>query len=172
MTKEGANARQVTSSERRPALFKKVSEVCALCAVEMGIIVLSPRGKPFYFGHSPVDAAYIDAIQQAQTDRDQILEEMNKQYADVLKQLKVGMKGAKELDDIKPLRFENLSFSEYVAVDEWLEDVEKAVGKRRMELLALEASSSTPCPRAIDASVGSGTDDGCGDPGKAEAGKV
>jgi len=97
---------------------------------------------------------------------------MNKQYADVLKQLKVGMKGAEELDGIMPLRFENLSFSEFMVVNEWQEDVEKAVDKRRMDLLVLEASSSTPCPRAIDASVGSGTDDGCGDPGKAEAGHV
>lgn len=36
---------------------------------------------------------------------------MNKQYANVLGQLKVGIKGAKELNDIKPLQFENLSFS-------------------------------------------------------------
>ncbi|XP_010030754.2 agamous-like MADS-box protein AGL62 [Eucalyptus grandis] len=180
MTKEGANARQATSSKRRPGLLKKASELYAFCAIEMAIIVLSPRGKPFYFGHPSVDAtvdmrehpkmACIDATQQAQTDRQQILEKLNKQYADVLEQLKAGMKGAKELSDIKPLRFENFSFNDFVVFGKWLEDVENAVDKRRTELLALESSSSTPCPGAIKASVRSQNDDKCDDPCKAQVG--
>ncbi|XP_056169860.1 agamous-like MADS-box protein AGL62 [Syzygium oleosum] len=171
MTKGSANARQVTFSKPRPGLFKKASEVYARCAIEMAIIVLSPRGKPFYFGHPSVDAvldrfehpkmACIDAIQQAQTDRAQVLEKMNKQYADVLEQLKVGMEGAKELNDIKPLRFENFSFNDFMVFKKWLEDLEKAVEKRRMELLALEA---------INGSIRSKNDDKCCDPRKAEVG--
>ncbi|XP_039158468.1 agamous-like MADS-box protein AGL62 [Eucalyptus grandis] len=163
MTKEGANARRATFLKCQPGLLKAASELYAFCAVEMAIIVLSPGGEPFYFGHPSVDVAVdmrehpkmasIDATRQAQTDRDQILKKLNKQYAYVLEQLKVGMKGAKELDDIKPLRIESLSFSELMIVDEWLEDVEKAVDLRSMDLLALEASSSTPCPRSTDASI-------------------
>ncbi|XP_039158469.1 agamous-like MADS-box protein AGL62 [Eucalyptus grandis] len=146
MTKEGANARQATSSKRRPGLLKKASELYAFCAIEMAVIVLSPRGKPFYFGHPSVDAtvdkrehpkmACIDATQQAQTDRQQILEKLNKQYVDVLEQLKAGMEGAKEMSDIKPLRFKNFSFNDFVVFGKWLEDVENAVDKRRTELLA------------------------------------
>ncbi|KAL3723192.1 hypothetical protein ACJRO7_035380 [Eucalyptus globulus] len=165
MTKEGANARQATFLKRRPGLLKKASELYAFCAIEMAIIVLSPRGESFYFGHPSMDAA-------AQTDRDQFLEKLNKRYANVLEQMKVGIKGAKELDDIKLLRFENLSFSEFMVVDEWLEDVEKAVDKRRMDLVAPEVSSSTPCPRAIDASIRSKTDDRCDNPRKAESGNA
>jgi len=68
----------------------------------MAIIVLSPRGESCHFGHPSVDAAVdmsehpkmvrSDATRQAQTDRDQIIEKLNKQYANVLEQLK-----AKEL---------------------------------------------------------------------------
>ncbi|KAF8031786.1 hypothetical protein BT93_D0871 [Corymbia citriodora subsp. variegata] len=156
---EGKTTYARMTKEGQQGLFKKVSEGCVLCAVEMAIIVLSPRGKPFNFGHPSADAA--------QTDRDQTLEKLNKQYADVLEQLKVG---AEELNDIKVLRFEKFSLYEFLVFGKWLEDVEKAVDKRRTELLASEASSSTPCPRAIDASIISQTNDKCGDPRKSEAG--
>ncbi|KAL3723188.1 hypothetical protein ACJRO7_035376 [Eucalyptus globulus] len=119
----------------------------------MAIIVLSPTGKPFYFGHPSM--ACIDATRQAQIDRQQIPEKLNKQYADVLEQLKAGMKGAKELSDIKPLQFENFSFNDFV---------------RRTELWALKASSSTPCPGAIKASFRSQNNDKCDDPCKAQVG--
>ncbi|XP_030553580.2 agamous-like MADS-box protein AGL62 [Rhodamnia argentea] len=120
MTKEGANAGRVTSSKSRPGLFEKASEASTLCAVEMAPILLSLRGKPFYFGHPSADAvrdrsegpkmACIDANQQDETDGDKNLEELNKQYADLLEQLKAGMQGTEELDDIKPPQFENFSF--------------------------------------------------------------
>ncbi|XP_030553581.2 agamous-like MADS-box protein AGL61 [Rhodamnia argentea] len=177
MTKEGTNARRVTFSKCQPGLFKKAGEVSTLCAVETALILLSPRGKPFYLGRPSVGAvldrserpkmACIDANQRAQIDRDRNIEEIKKQYAHLLDQLKVGKEGGKELDDIKALPFEKFSFAEFKVFDEWLEDVEKAVDKRRMELLALEASSSTPRPRAADASIGSQTDD---EPRNAEAG--
>ncbi|KAK3413279.1 hypothetical protein EUGRSUZ_I01846 [Eucalyptus grandis] len=102
MTKEGANARQATFLKRRPGLLKKASELYAFCSVEMAINVLSPRGESFYFGHPSVDVAvnmhehpkmaHIDATRQAQTDREQFLEKLNKQYANVLEQMKVGIK--------------------------------------------------------------------------------
>ncbi|KAI3409384.1 GPI ethanolamine phosphate transferase 1 [Psidium guajava] len=179
MTEDGANGRRATFSKRRPGLFKKASDVSTLCAVETAIVLLSPRGKPFYFGRPSVGAvldnrserpkmACIDVDQQAQTDRDRNIEEIKKQYADLLDQLKVGKEGGKELDNIKALPFENFSFTEFKVFDEWLEELEKAVDKRRMDLLASEASSSTTCPRAIDASVGSQTDE-CGDPRNAES---
>ncbi|XP_030528275.2 agamous-like MADS-box protein AGL61 [Rhodamnia argentea] len=133
-TIEGANARQVAFSNRRPGLFKKARELCTLCAAEMAIILFSPSGKPFSFGH-PSMGAVLDrfehpetaASQQAQTNGVQTLAELNKQYADVLKQTESYLKGK--------------------------------VDKRRMELVALEASSSAPFAKAIDASVISQTDD-------------
>ncbi|XP_019170880.1 PREDICTED: agamous-like MADS-box protein AGL62 [Ipomoea nil] len=49
------NHLQVTFSKRRSGLFKKASELCILCGVEVAIIVFSPAGKVFSFGHPNVD---------------------------------------------------------------------------------------------------------------------
>lgn len=46
---------QVTFSKRRSGLFKKASELCTLCSAEIAIIVHSPGGKVFSFGHPNVD---------------------------------------------------------------------------------------------------------------------
>ncbi|XP_010437330.1 PREDICTED: agamous-like MADS-box protein AGL62 [Camelina sativa] len=45
---------QVTFSKRRFGLFKKVSELCTLCGAEILMIVFSPSGKVFSFGHPGV----------------------------------------------------------------------------------------------------------------------
>ncbi|GAB4838367.1 hypothetical protein Ancab_027901 [Ancistrocladus abbreviatus] len=53
---EKANHRQVTFSKRRSGLFKKACELCALCGIEILIIVFSPAKKVFSFGHPDVDS--------------------------------------------------------------------------------------------------------------------
>lgn len=50
------NNLQVTFSKRRSGLFKKASELCTLCGVEIAIIVFSPAKKPFSFGHPDVES--------------------------------------------------------------------------------------------------------------------
>ncbi|XP_074361203.1 agamous-like MADS-box protein AGL61 [Apium graveolens] len=52
---ERKNHLQVTFSKRRSGLFKKASELCTLCGVEIAIIVFSPAGKVFSFGHPNVE---------------------------------------------------------------------------------------------------------------------
>ncbi|XP_043692818.1 agamous-like MADS-box protein AGL62 [Telopea speciosissima] len=47
-------SRQVTFSKRRAGLFKKASELCILCGAETAILVFSPAGKVFSFGHHSV----------------------------------------------------------------------------------------------------------------------
>ncbi|XP_062013266.1 agamous-like MADS-box protein AGL61 [Rosa rugosa] len=47
---------QVTFSKRCSGLFKKASELCTLCGVEIVIIVFSPANKPFSFGHPSVES--------------------------------------------------------------------------------------------------------------------
>lgn len=47
---------QVTFSKRRSGLFKKVSELCILCGVEIAIVVFSPADKTFSFGHPEVES--------------------------------------------------------------------------------------------------------------------
>ncbi|CAM8971710.1 unnamed protein product [Rhodiola kirilowii] len=45
----------VTFSKRRAGLFKKASELCTLCGVQIAIIVFSPGKKVFSFGHPNVE---------------------------------------------------------------------------------------------------------------------
>ncbi|XP_030514176.2 agamous-like MADS-box protein AGL29 [Rhodamnia argentea] len=51
-----SSTRQVTFSKRRTGLFKKASELAVLCAVQIVIVVFSPGGKPFSFGHPNVES--------------------------------------------------------------------------------------------------------------------
>ncbi|KAK7269950.1 hypothetical protein RIF29_22772 [Crotalaria pallida] len=46
---------QVTFSKRRSGLFKKASELCTLCGVEVVLVVFSPGEKVFSFGHPNVE---------------------------------------------------------------------------------------------------------------------
>ncbi|KAK3012005.1 hypothetical protein RJ639_011263 [Escallonia herrerae] len=46
---------QVTFSKRRNGVFKKASELCTLCDAQAAIIVFSPGGKAYSFGHPHVD---------------------------------------------------------------------------------------------------------------------
>lgn len=50
------NRLQVTFSKRRTGLFKKASELCTLCGVEIAILVFSPTNKVFSFGHPDVNS--------------------------------------------------------------------------------------------------------------------
>ncbi|OVA16474.1 Transcription factor [Macleaya cordata] len=47
---------QVTFSKRRNGLFKKASELCTLCGAETAIVLYSPAGKAFSFGHPCVES--------------------------------------------------------------------------------------------------------------------
>ncbi|XP_075112906.1 agamous-like MADS-box protein AGL62 [Nicotiana tabacum] len=53
---EAKNHLQVTFSKRRSGLFKKASELCTFCGVEIAIIVFSPARKVFSFGHPNVES--------------------------------------------------------------------------------------------------------------------
>ncbi|KAH0670564.1 agamous-like MADS-box protein AGL62 [Solanum tuberosum] len=53
---EVKNHLQVTFSKRRSGLFKKASELCTLCGVEIAIIVFSPTRKAYSFGHINVES--------------------------------------------------------------------------------------------------------------------
>jgi len=56
-------ARHVCFSKRREGLNKKASELCALTGAKVAVIVYSPAGKPYSFGHPSVSAVverYLD----------------------------------------------------------------------------------------------------------------
>lgn len=49
---------QVTFSKRKSCLFKKASELCTLCDAEIALIIFSPGGKVFSFGHPNVNVLF------------------------------------------------------------------------------------------------------------------
>ncbi|KAH7836583.1 hypothetical protein Vadar_003113 [Vaccinium darrowii] len=53
--REREEDRLVTFSKRRTGLYKKGSELCTLCGTQLGILVFSPSGKPFSFGHPNIE---------------------------------------------------------------------------------------------------------------------
>ncbi|KAK1291518.1 Agamous-like MADS-box protein AGL62 [Acorus calamus] len=53
---EKAEARQVSFSKRRYGVFKKASELSILCSADVAIIVFSPGGKAFAFGHPSIES--------------------------------------------------------------------------------------------------------------------
>ncbi|XP_050383188.1 agamous-like MADS-box protein AGL61 [Argentina anserina] len=72
---------QVTFSKRCSGLFKKASELCTLCGVEIVIIIFSPANKPFSFGQpsvesiidrflNPYPSSFSSSTQQAQYCRE------------------------------------------------------------------------------------------------------
>ncbi|AES62814.1 putative transcription factor MADS-type1 family [Medicago truncatula] len=46
---------QVTFSKHHNGLFKKASELCTLCGADVALVVFSPSGKVFSFGHPNLD---------------------------------------------------------------------------------------------------------------------
>lgn len=53
-----SGTRQVTFSKRRTGLFKKANELSTLCAAQVAILVFSPGGKPYSFGHPNVESIF------------------------------------------------------------------------------------------------------------------
>ncbi|PWZ16098.1 Agamous-like MADS-box protein AGL61 [Zea mays] len=49
-------AKHVCFSKRREGLYKKANELCALTGAKVAVIVSSPAGKPYSFGHPSVRA--------------------------------------------------------------------------------------------------------------------
>ncbi|KAJ4703825.1 Agamous-like MADS-box protein [Melia azedarach] len=129
-----SNSRQVTFSKRRNGLFKKANELATLCAAQVAIVVFSPGGKPFSFGHPSVDSVaqrflnqyseqnpaeaynYVDPRQQAR------VEKLSQQLTDLLQELHVEKKRGEALDrDIKAnAMFRNKNSIDDLNLDELL----------------------------------------------------
>ncbi|KAK0580052.1 hypothetical protein LWI29_035698 [Acer saccharum] len=97
------NSRQVTFSKRRNGLFKKASELATLCAAQVAIVVFSPGGKPFSFGHPSVEAVSQrflneDSKQNAHVDEEDGVQNLNEELTELLKQLEIEKKRGKELE--------------------------------------------------------------------------
>jgi len=68
---------QVTFSKRRSGLFKKASELCTLCGADAALVVFSPSGKVFSFGHPNLDTVidrYLSLVPPQNNDTMQFIE--------------------------------------------------------------------------------------------------
>ncbi|XP_048438653.1 agamous-like MADS-box protein AGL62 [Pyrus x bretschneideri] len=89
----------VSFSKRRSGVFKKASEMITLCGGEVGIVVFSPSGKPFSYGHPSVDNVinrFLDqnppenddyTIQFMENHRQMRISEAIEQYNELINQL-------------------------------------------------------------------------------------
>lgn len=108
------NHLQVTFSKRRSGLMKKASELCTLCGVEIAIIVFSPAGKVFPFGHPSVDAIIdrfltnpspsensCSALSFVEAHRKASIRELNLQLTQLLNELEAEKKKSEVFDVMK-----------------------------------------------------------------------
>ncbi|CAJ1941739.1 unnamed protein product [Sphenostylis stenocarpa] len=97
--------KQVTFSKRRVGLFKKASELCILCNVNMAIIVFSPADKLFCFGHPDVEGivdSYLKGakVLEASSEPRGSYEESNMQYEEAMKNLALEKKNLTETETL------------------------------------------------------------------------
>ncbi|XP_057532995.1 agamous-like MADS-box protein AGL61 [Amaranthus tricolor] len=84
--------KHVTFSKRRVGLFKKASELCALCGVHMAVVTFSERGKLFCFGHPSLDdimnryISYQSCFIKEQ-DGYELVDEQNRQHKEIRKRI-------------------------------------------------------------------------------------
>lgn len=152
-----SSSRQVTFSKRRTGLFKKAHEIATLCGAEVAVVVFSPGGKPFSFGHPNVDSVADRFLSQEEAEEEnpkktvdrgsgKVVERLNQQLADVLKQLEAEKKRGEVIDKalLKAkakggLRIHERSRTHLVKLERSLEELLESVKARES---VMEASSS------------------------------
>ncbi|XAR52955.1 hypothetical protein NMG60_11021300 [Bertholletia excelsa] len=111
------NHLQVTFSKRRSGLFKKASELCTLCGVDVAVVVFSPAGKVFSFGHPGVENIVDRFLSQnprlpappntsstchlMEAHRSAAVRELNSQLTRVLAELEAERKRGETLDHVR-----------------------------------------------------------------------
>ncbi|KAL1215524.1 Agamous-like MADS-box protein AGL62 [Cardamine amara subsp. amara] len=119
---------QVTFSKRRFGIFKKASELCSLCDAKILVIVFSPGGKVFSFGHRDVtDLIYRfsngnhssdifhqhnNNLQLAEIRQDKNIQALNNRLTEVLTKQEYERSKKKDLDSLKVFREEKENWYE------------------------------------------------------------
>ncbi|CAI9273388.1 unnamed protein product [Lactuca saligna] len=110
----------VAFSKRYAGHFKKASELCTLCGVEMAIIIFSPTKKVFSFGHPYVQSVLDHFLEQSHPSRSRSrayqlvqhyrnsnIQELNMHLTNLLGQLEAEKKTSEELKKIRNVRQED-----------------------------------------------------------------
>ncbi|KAI3799674.1 hypothetical protein L1987_34973 [Smallanthus sonchifolius] len=155
------NHLQVTFSKRRSGLFKKASELCTLCGVEIAIVVFSPAGKVFSFGHPKVESI-IDrflarsphlnstSLHLVESHRIASIPELNMQLTCMLNELEAEKKRSETLDEMRKASqsqfwweapIEDLNLHELEQLKDSMEELKKTVTIQANRLLAENSNS-------------------------------
>ncbi|XP_009624741.1 agamous-like MADS-box protein AGL62 [Nicotiana tabacum] len=110
---EVKNHLQVTFLKRRSGLFKKASELCILCGVEIAIIVFFPVRKVLSFGHLNVESIIDRFLSRnhnpisnssphlVEAHQNASVHELNLQLTQILAELEVEKKRGESLDEMR-----------------------------------------------------------------------
>ncbi|KAJ1424105.1 hypothetical protein SESBI_11938 [Sesbania bispinosa] len=154
---------QVTFSKRRSGLFKKASELCTLCGVEIAIVVFSPADKAFSFGHPEVENIidrYLTRNPPQESSAHQIVEahrnanvrDLNMQLTQLLNHLEVEKKQGEELDHVRRARqrqfwwespVDELGLNELLKLKASIEDLKRNLGKLASKFMMEQSTISS-----------------------------
>ncbi|CAA2996687.1 agamous-like MADS-box AGL62 [Olea europaea subsp. europaea] len=157
------NHLQVTFSKRRSGLFKKASELCTLCGVEIAIVVFSPAGKVFSFGHpnvEPIIERFIARNPSPNPNSFQILEahrnasvcELNLQLGQILNELEITKKRGETLDHMRKNShkhygwegsFNKLGLHELKQLRDAMEELKKTVTTQATKFMSVVTNPSS-----------------------------
>ncbi|KAI4299838.1 hypothetical protein L6164_033262 [Bauhinia variegata] len=155
---------QVTFSKRRSGLFKKASEICTLCGVEIAIIVFSPADKAFSFGHRDVEsiidrfltrnpAPGYGARHLVEAHRNASVGDLNMQLTQLQNQLEMEKKRGEEIDQARKLRqrqfwwespIDELGLQQLQLLMVSMEELKKNVTKQANKILMGHNSMASP----------------------------
>ncbi|ONK74951.1 uncharacterized protein A4U43_C03F11780 [Asparagus officinalis] len=151
-------ARQVCFSKRRAGLFKKANELSVLCGADIAIIVFSPAGKPFSFGHPSVDFIVNRFLSRnssssgsnhpdrfTESRRNATVAELNRKFTELSKLLEAEkekkvmlegkLRGELDLNNLEECRLDELEKIE-MALEKLKRDVEMRRNQLEIEALA------------------------------------
>ncbi|VVB16752.1 unnamed protein product [Arabis nemorensis] len=143
---------QVTFSKRRYGLFKKACELCTLCDVDIGMIVLSPSQKVFSFGNPDVKSVinrfnngFHNPLQLLGGGRNAFIQAHNEKLKEELAKLEKEKKGKKVLDYIQNKREQvpkwwekhpnELDLTQTTHLISALEDLRKELGGQTLQTI-------------------------------------
>ncbi|KAK9061293.1 hypothetical protein SSX86_018473 [Deinandra increscens subsp. villosa] len=151
------NHLQVTFSKRRSGLFKKASELCTLCGVEIAIVVFSPAGKVFSFGHPKVESVIdrflarnpnlnsTSGLHLVEAHRIASIPDLNMQLTYMLNELEAEKKRSETLDEMRKAGqsqfwweapIENLNLHELEQLKDSMEGLKRSVSIQANRLFA------------------------------------
>ncbi|XP_042491721.1 agamous-like MADS-box protein AGL62 [Macadamia integrifolia] len=167
------SSRHVTFSKRRSGLFKKASELCTLTGAEVGIVVFSPSGNAFSFGHPSVDYVVHRFLSEnfPQMSEGSVfslvdgycranVEELTWEYSELLVQLDEEKKKSEELDRVRDnlestpwweAPIDNLNLSELQCLTDALAELKIRLTEQATQMVA---QVPNPSPLLAGSSVG------------------